>query len=57
MYEIGYRVLFTDYPDNVSTTVDPQKLLAAKGPKAVKLAYRAKPPFPQGDGDQREILR
>lgn len=57
MYEIGYRVLFTDYPDDVSTTVDPQKLLAAKGPKSVKLAYRAKPPFPQGEGDQREILR
>jgi len=54
VYEISYRVLFTDYLDDVSTTyVDPQKLLAAKGPKAVELAYRAKPPFPQGEGDQR----
>ena len=54
VYEIGYRALFTDYLDDVSGTyVDPQKLLAAKGPKAVELAYRAKPPFPQGEGDQR----
>jgi hypothetical protein len=54
VYEISYRVLFTDYLDDVSTTyVDPQKLLAAKGPKAVELAYRAKPPFPQGEGDLR----
>lgn len=54
IYEIGYRILLTDYLDDVSTAyVDPQKLLAAKGPKAVELAYRAKPPFPQGEGDQR----
>lgn len=54
IYEIGYRVLFTDYLDDVSTTyIDPQELLAAKGPKAVELAYRAKPPFSQGEGDQR----
>lgn len=54
VYELGYRALFTDYLDDVSGTyVDPQKLLAAKGPKAVELAYRAKPPFPQGEGDQR----
>ena len=54
VYEIGYRALFTDYLDDVSGTyVNPQKLLAAKGPKAVELAYRAKPPFPQGEGDQR----
>jgi hypothetical protein len=54
IYELGYRVLFTDYLDDVSTTyIDPQKLLAAKGPKAVEVAYRAKPPFPQQEGDQR----
>jgi hypothetical protein len=54
IYEAGYRILFTDYLDDVSTTyIDPQKLLAAKGPKAVELAYRAKPPFHQSEGDQR----
>lgn len=54
IYELGYRILFTDYLDDVSTTyVDPQVLLAARGPKAVELAYRAKPPFAQGEGDQR----
>ena len=57
VYELGYRLTFTDYLDDVSTTyVDPQQLLAAKGPKAVELAYRAKPPFPQGEGDQRGNL-
>lgn len=40
-YEIGLRKLFTDYLDDVSTMyVDPAILLAAKGPKAVELAYR-----------------
>jgi len=59
LYEIGYRALFTDYLDDVSKTyVDPQVLLAAKGPKAVELAYRAQHstgsyPFPEGPGDQR----
>lgn len=54
IYEVGYRILFTDYLDDVSTTyVDPQKLLAARGPKAVEMAYRAKPPFSQGEGAQR----
>lgn len=54
VYELGYRLLFTDYLDDVSTTyVDPQKLLAAKGPMAVEMAARAKPPFSQGAGDQR----
>ena len=54
IYEVGYRLLFTDYLDDVSTTyVDPQKLLAARGPKAVELADRAKPPFAQGNGGQR----
>jgi len=40
-YEIGLRKLFTDYLDDVSTTyVDQATLLAAKGAKAVELAYR-----------------
>ncbi len=40
-YEIGLRKLFTDYLDDVSTTyVDRAILLAAKGPKAVEMAYR-----------------
>ena len=41
-YEIGMRKLFTDYLDDVSTTyVDQATLLAAKGPKAVEIAYRS----------------
>ncbi len=40
-YEIGMRKLFTDYFDDVSTTyIDQATLLAAKGPKAVEIAYR-----------------
>jgi len=40
-YEIGMRKTFTDYLDDVSTTyVDRAKLLAARGPDAVKMAYR-----------------
>jgi opacity protein-like surface antigen len=39
--EVGIRKTFTDYLDDVSTTyVDFATLLAAKGPKAVELAYR-----------------
>jgi len=39
--EIGFRKLFTDYLDDVSTTyVDENVLLAKMGPKAVELAYR-----------------
>lgn len=39
--EIGYRKLFTDYLDDVSTTyVDESLLLADRGAKAVELAYR-----------------
>ncbi len=59
VYEVGYRFLFTDYLDDVSGTyIDPNILLAKKGPKAVELAYRGKPlpnghAFPQRDGDQR----
>ncbi|HTI09735.1 MAG TPA: DUF6089 family protein [Puia sp.] len=40
-YEIGLRKLFTDYLDDVSTKyVDQATLLAAKGPRAVEMAYR-----------------
>lgn len=40
-YEVGLRILSTDYLDDVSATyVDEAALLAAKGPKAVELAYR-----------------
>lgn len=46
VYELGFRALFTDYLDDVSTTyVNTQKLLAARGPKAVEMAVRGKPPF------------
>ncbi len=39
--EGGYRILFTDYLDDVSKTyVDEADLLAAKGQKAVDMAYR-----------------
>ncbi len=39
--EVGFRKLFTDYLDDVSTTyVDENLLLTTKGPKAVELAYR-----------------
>ena len=40
-FEIGTRKLFTDYLDDVSTDfVDPNILLAERGPKAVELSYR-----------------
>jgi hypothetical protein len=40
-YEIGLRKLFTDYLDDVSKTyIDQELLLAARGPKAVELAFR-----------------
>lgn len=39
--EMGYRKLFTDYLDDVSTTyVDQSTLLSNRGAKAVELAYR-----------------
>lgn len=59
IYEIGYRVIFTDYLDDVSKTyVDPQILLADRGAKAVEVAYRAQHstgsyPYQEGPGDQR----
>jgi hypothetical protein len=52
VYEIGYRILFTDYLDDVSKTyVDEQVLLAARGPKAVELSNRS--PHPRGAGATR----
>jgi hypothetical protein len=39
--ELGFRKLFTDYLDDVSSTyVDPNDLLAARGQLAVDLSYR-----------------
>ena len=39
--ELGFRKLFTDYLDDVSTNyVDSATLLNARGPVAVELAYR-----------------
>lgn len=52
--EIGYRKLFTDYLDDVSTNyVDEATLLANRGPEAVELAYRGNElkngsPYPPG---------
>jgi hypothetical protein len=52
--ELGYRKLFTDYLDDVSTTyVDEATLLANRGPEAVELAYRGNElkngaPYPAG---------
>jgi hypothetical protein len=56
--ELNQRKTFTDYLDDVSATyVDYNKLLTAKGPKAVELAYRGDE-LPNGsfypaDGEQR----
>jgi len=61
-YEIGLRKLFTDYLDDVSTTyVDQATLLAARGPDAVKMAYRggelkSGQPYPAA-GTMRAITR
>jgi hypothetical protein len=51
--ELGYRKLFTDYLDDVSTDyVDQTALLAARGQRAVDLAYRGDEigagPYPPG---------
>jgi hypothetical protein len=57
IYEIGYRILFTDYLDDVSTTyVNSQTLQMYKGEKAVELAVRQKPATGVGlphDGTKR----
>ena len=52
--ELGFRKLFTDYLDDVSTAyVDQTLLLTNRGPKAVELAYRGNElkngsPYPAG---------
>lgn len=39
--EFGYRKTFTDYIDDVSRSyIDPNLLLAQRGPKAVEMSYR-----------------
>jgi len=57
-FEIGFRKLFTDYLDDVSTTyVDPNVLLNRKGVQAAEFAFRGdelKPPLPfPGEGSLR----
>lgn len=53
--EIGFRKLFTDYLDDVSTTyIDPNLLIANRGAKSFELAFRANElktstPYPLGD--------
>jgi Domain of unknown function (DUF6089) len=60
--EVGLRKTFTDYLDDVSDNyVDAATLLAAKGPKAVELAYRGNefagaPAYPT-DGTQRGSVK
>ena len=50
VYEFGYRLMFTDYLDDVSKPyVDPQVLLAARGPKSVEMAFRSFHPMFEGD--------
>ena len=45
-YEFGFRILLTDYLDDVSKTyVNLQVLETEKGPKAAELAYRGPSPF------------
>jgi len=45
-YEFGFRILFTDYLDDVSKRyVNLNVLAAEKGPKSAELAYRGPPPF------------
>jgi len=52
-YEFGYRILFTDYLDDVSKSyINPDALRQAKGDKAVELAYRMNVPF-RAEGAQR----
>ena len=58
-FELSQRKTFTDYLDDVSSHyVDYEKLLAAKGPKAVEMAYRGIPASASGatypaNGEQR----
>ena len=58
-YEFNYRLTFTDYIDDVSSSyVSLDKLLEAKGPKAVELSFREKNiPFAKRLGDTRGFSR
>ncbi|MEP6952049.1 MAG: DUF6089 family protein [Ginsengibacter sp.] len=48
-YELGYRILFTDYLDDVSKTyVNLDALAAGNGPKSAELSYRGSSPFRLG---------
>ena len=54
IYELGFRYLFTDYLDDVSTSyANPQALLAQRGATAVELAYRQNTPPVATEGNQR----
>jgi len=57
-YEFGYRLLFTDYLDDVSRTYPERLLLQTRiGPKAVEMSYKATPipgtNYYPSAGDQR----
>lgn len=54
IYELGSRLLFTDYLDDVSTSyVDPDILLTERGATAVELAYKRISPSPIVEGLKR----
>ncbi|HET7899504.1 MAG TPA: DUF6089 family protein [Flavisolibacter sp.] len=62
--EIGFRRLFTDYLDDVSTTyVDENALLAAKGAEAIRYSYRGGevpgevPQYPDAGYPQKDATR
>ena len=53
-YEFGYRILFTDYIDDVSKTyVSLETLLAARGPKAIEMSFRGLGGWSPEDGGVR----
>ncbi len=60
-YEFGYRILFTDYLDDVSKTyVNLDVLADEKGPKAAELSYRGTIPFAhegkrRGNSSQKDM--
>lgn len=58
--EVGFRYTFTDYLDDVSGRyVDRETLLAAKGSKAVEMAFRASyavvPDYPRGNPKVKDL--
>jgi Domain of unknown function (DUF6089) len=53
-YEFGYRLLFTDYLDDVSKTyVSLEALMSARGPKAVEMSFRGLGGWAPDDGGVR----